>query len=42
MTLEGPLSQQQRERLLRAAAGCPVKRMMNGEMKHGIVSTLVE
>lgn len=37
IALEGPLlTPQQRERLLRAAARCPVKRMMGGEMRDGI------
>jgi len=41
LTLTGErLTEQQRERLLRAAARCPVKRMLNGDMPGGIVSRL--
>lgn len=42
LTLTGPnLTEAQRERLLRAAARCPVKRMLSGDMPGGIVSRLV-
>lgn len=40
--LEGDsLTQQQRDRLLRAAGRCPVKRMMSGDMKDGIKTEVV-
>ena len=43
ITLTGPLlTTAQRERLLRASARCPVKRMLNGDMPGGIVSTLTD
>lgn len=35
------LTPQQRERLLRAAGRCPVKRMLGGELKNGIQTELV-
>jgi hypothetical protein len=40
--LRGALSEAQRARLLRAAAGCPVKRMMSGGMPDGIATTLAD
>ena len=43
ITLSGPLlTEAQRERLLRAASRCPVKRMLSGDMPGGIVSTLTD
>lgn len=36
------LTQAQRERLLRAAANCPVKKMFGGGMVDGIAARLVE
>jgi uncharacterized OsmC-like protein len=43
ITLTGPLlTTAQRERLLRASARCPVKRMLHGDMPGGIVSTLTD
>jgi uncharacterized OsmC-like protein len=36
------LSEAQRARLLRAAAGCPVKRMMSGGMRDGIATSLAD
>jgi hypothetical protein len=40
LQLQGPLSDTQRQRLLRAAANCPVKRMMSGGMRDGIATSL--
>jgi uncharacterized OsmC-like protein len=40
--LRGELSSAQRQRLLRAAASCPVKRMMSGGMRDGIATSLAD
>ena len=42
LELRGALSTAQRERLLRAAAQCPVKRMMSGGMPDGIRTALAD
>jgi len=36
--LDGHLTPPQRERLVRAAERCPVKRMIAGDMKEGVVT----
>ncbi|CAI7928493.1 unnamed protein product [Closterium sp. NIES-54] len=42
LRLEGPLSTEQKERLLEIAGKCPVKQMMLGKMPQAIKTTLVD
>ncbi|CAI5517962.1 unnamed protein product [Closterium sp. Naga37s-1] len=42
LRLEGPLSTEQKERLLEIAGKCPVKQMMLGKMRQAIKTTLVD
>ena len=40
--LEGSLTEQQVDRLQRAAGRCPVKRMLLGELRDGVRTTCVQ